>query len=60
MYAQNNLDSLPQVFMANLIKQLSKTPELENVLSTITKIFYTLTDKWLTRKSRQLSIKIVF
>ena len=56
MYVQNNLDSMLQVFTENFTTALSKSAPLKKCFIQNDKSFFTLTDKWLTRKSRQLMV----
>ena len=56
MYVQNNLDSMLQVFTENFTTALSKSAPLKKCFIRNDKNFFTLTDKWLTRKSRQLMV----
>ena len=56
MYVQNNLDSMLQVFTENFTTALSKSAPLKKCFIQNHKSFFTLTDKWLTRKSRQLMV----
>ena len=56
MYVQNNLDSMLQVFTENFTTALSKSAPLKKCFIRNDKSFFTLTDKWLTRKSRQLMV----
>ena len=56
MYVQNNLDSMLQVFTENFTTALSKSAPLKKCFIRNNKSFFTLTDKWLTRKSRQLMV----
>ena len=56
MYVQNSLDSMLQVFTENFTTALSKSAPLKKCFIRNDKIFFTLTDNWLTRKSRQLMV----
>ena len=56
IYVQNNLDSMLQVFTENFTTALSKKAPLKKCFIRIDNSFFTLTDKWLTRKSRQLMV----
>ena len=56
MYVQYNLESMLQVFTENLTIALSKNASLKKCFIRNDKSFFTLTDKWLTRKSRQLMV----
>ena len=56
MYVQNNLDSMLQVFTENITIALSKNAPLKKCFIRNYKSFLKLTDKWLTRKSRQLMV----
>ena len=56
MYFQNNLDSMLQVFTENFTTALLKSAPLKKCFIRNDKGFFTLKDKWLTRKSRQLMV----
>ena len=56
MYVQNTLDSMLQVFTENFTTALSKSAPLQKCFIRNDKSFFTLTDKWLTRKSRELMV----
>ena len=50
IYVQNNLDSILQVFTEIFTTALSKSAPLKKYFIRNDKSFFTLTDKWLTRK----------
>ena len=56
MSVQKNLDSILQVFSENFAIALSKNAPLKKYFIVNDKSFFTLTDKWLTRKARQLMV----